>query len=134
MDTKKILMYIVIAIVLMWLYKQYWFEFKQWITGSDLSNPAGEEGISESRKNELKDIASDVYYDIENRNFYEHISSPYKRANNLNDEELKYSADHYKKILTGGKFSMRYDIDTQWYPTFNDANRLSVRLKSIGKS
>jgi hypothetical protein len=87
--------------------------------------------IAAARKKDLERLAEDLYREI-----YATFGYPtkfIKEANTLNDTELKYLSQYYRKALTKGN-TLYKDVDDEFLPHTNEDEKLLARLSKIGEN
>lgn len=129
---KKVILIIVVAIVLVILYKKFGWKIGRFFGGS-VGNPMPEgQEISDSAKVELQSLSKLIYNDIYDTSIWGHDYDPYNSLKAKYDEEIIFAAKYYKNSLADGN-SMAADIYTQYYTTSDDALNLRLKLKELGQ-
>lgn len=127
---KEIIIKVLIGLVLAWLIRRWWNT-----SGKDLKDRFifGKQGdglgksISEDRKEELKEIASDIQKVIYNFDATSRGKDKvFVRLLAVNDNEFDYVNTYYARFIS--KFSLHYDVDEEIMPFYTSDNDILARI------
>ncbi|MBN4061665.1 hypothetical protein JYU20_00525 [Bacteroidales bacterium AH-315-I05] len=137
----------VVILIALILLNKYGRLIKVWL--SPIRGDFQPGGITDKRKQELEDLASVAHSAIYSSTGNISIPIPIpafgyisggetdveevlNKINTLNDNELYYVANYYKKSLTKGN-SLYKDIDDEWMPFVNIDEKLMARLTELSR-
>ena len=129
---QKILLIIIVLVIVVWMLNRGSAKFNHWyrttlapVKGDNVNAP-----ISSQRKGILEDLALDTYNAIYG-GFVTMITIDdlLINLNSLPDNELKYVATYYEKMLSDN--SLYYDVDWESLPFIDSDEILMSKLKSM---
>jgi len=142
----KIILVVIVALVIFYLYRKYSSSIKNLFQPKDISKQqvvladgsvitvGSSSDLPSSQKEILKSLAEEIKTDIYGLNFT-HKMEAYKRASSLSDVEINYMADYYKRNLTNG-VSLYEDMNNEAYSCFvqdcSGVKDLLVKLEKTG--
>ena len=127
---KEIIIFLVIvALFLIW--RKYGYKLERLFKPQTSVNSPIE--LTDARKVQIESTVDDIHQDIYDTPWTGHDYTPYDKFLGFYDDEIIYGADYYKNFLADGN-KMYDDIDSQWYPTGDSADRVMKKLKELGKN
>lgn len=131
-QNKKVIIGVVVVGLAIYLYKKHGWRLQR-IVSPSAKNNSPESVISDTRKEQIEEIAGKLYTDIYETAFWTgHDYAPYEKALSLFDNEIIYLAKYYKSHLSDG-LTLWEDIDSQWYTWGDSPAKLQVKLSELGQ-
>lgn len=126
---QKVILYIVLAIIALWILSTVSEKANRWIRNTFLP-PKGDQlnyPVTDVKKEQLEQMAQDIYDGIYGSGFF--LPTLFSGALALPDNEFLYMVQYYEQFLSTNK--LYYDIDWEIMPTTDTDDQMLARLTAM---